>query len=76
MSRVELQPGATRRAHTHDDVQYHLWIPVEGTLQLTIGSEAPVTATSGQAFFLKRGTSHGFRNAGTTPGAVLEIFVK
>ena len=76
VSRVEIQPGATRRVHTHDDVEYHLWIPLEGTLQLTIGSDAPVTAMSGQAFFLKRGTPHGFKNVGTTAGAVLEIFVK
>src|SRR5438093_238820 len=25
-SRVEVQAGATRRVHTHDDVEYHLWI--------------------------------------------------
>lgn len=76
VTRVELQPGATRRIHTHDDVDYHLWIPVEGRLQLTIGSDAPVAAASGQAFFFKRGTPHGFKNAGQTPAAVLEIFVK
>ena len=70
VTRVEIQPGATRRAHTHDDVVYHLWIPVEGSLQLTVGSDAPVPATSRQAFFMKRGTSHSFRNTGTTPGAV------
>jgi len=76
VSRVEIQPGATRRIHTHDDVEYHLWIPLEGTLQLTIGSDAPVAATSGQAFFLRRATPHGFKNVGTTAAAVLEIFVK
>jgi quercetin dioxygenase-like cupin family protein len=76
VSRVEIQPGATRRVHTHDDVEYHLWIPIEGQLQLTIGSDAPVAAASGQAFFLKRGTPHGFKNVGTTPAAVFEIFVK
>jgi len=76
VSRVELQPGAVRRVHTHDDVVYHLWIPIDGTLQLTIGSDAPVAAMSGQAFFLRRGTPHGFKNVGTTPAAVLEIFVK
>jgi len=76
VSRVEIQAGATRRVHAHDDVEYHVWIPIEGTLQITIGSAAPVTAVSGQAFFLKRGTPHGFTNVGTTPGAALEIFVK
>ena len=76
VTRVEIQPGATRRAHQHDDVVYHLWVPIEGQLQLTIGSETPVAALSGQAFFMKRGTSHGFKNTGTTVAAVLEIFVK
>ena len=76
VSRVEIQPGAVRRVHVHDDVEYHLWIPIEGQLQITIGSDAPVAAASGQAFFLKRGTSHGFKNVGSTPAAVFEIFVK
>lgn len=76
VSRVEIQAGATRRVHAHDDVVYHVWVPLEGTLQITIGEAAPVTATSGQAFFMTRGTQHGFKNIGTTPGAVLEIFVK
>jgi len=45
-------------------------------LEFTIGSDAPVAAAAGQAFFLKRGTPHGFKNAGTTPAAVFEIFIK
>ncbi len=76
VSRVEIQPGATRRVHTHEDVEYHLWVPVEGNLQITIGSDAPVAAKAGQAFFMKRGTPHGFKNVGTTPATVFEIFVK
>jgi quercetin dioxygenase-like cupin family protein len=76
VSRVEIAPGAVRRVHTHDDVVYHLWVPLEGTLQITIGSDAPVTAKPGQAFFMKKGTPHGFKNIGTTPGAAMEIFVK
>jgi len=75
-SRVEIQAGATRSVHAHDDVIYHLWIPIEGSLQITIGNDAPVSAASGQAFFMKRGTRHGFKNIGTTPGAALEIFIK
>ena len=38
--------------------------------------DAPVAAVPGQAFFMKKGTKHGFRNTGTTPAAVFEIFVK
>jgi hypothetical protein len=35
-----------------------------------------MAAASGQAFFIEKGTPHGFRNVGDTPAAVLEIFVK
>jgi quercetin dioxygenase-like cupin family protein len=76
VSRVEIQPGAVRRVHVHDDVEYHLWIPIEGNLQITIGSDAPIAAASGAAFFLTRGTPHSFKNVGLTPAAVFEIFVK
>jgi quercetin dioxygenase-like cupin family protein len=76
VSRVELQPGAVRRTHAHDDVEYHVWAPVAGTLEITIGSDAPKPAAPGQAFFMKKGTPHGFRNTGSTPAAVFEIFVK
>jgi quercetin dioxygenase-like cupin family protein len=76
VSRIDLQPGATRSVHAHDDVEYHVWTPVEGTFEFTMGTDAPVTAKPGQAFFMKRGTRHGFRNVGSTAGAVFEIFVK
>ena len=76
VSRVELQAGATRRVHTHDDVEYHVWVPLEGSFQITIGSDPPVAAKAGQAMFMKRGTPHGFKNVGATAGAVMEIFVK
>ncbi len=76
VTRVELQPGAVRSVHTHDDVRFHLFIPIQGKLELTIGSAKPVEALPGQAFFMERGTPHGFRNTGTTPAAVMEVFVK
>ena len=76
VSRVEIAPGAVRSVHTHDDVRFHLWIPISGKLEITVGSAKPVEAASGQAFFMEKGTRHGFKNIGTTPAAVLEIFVK
>jgi quercetin dioxygenase-like cupin family protein len=76
VSRVEIQPGAVRSVHMHDDVRFHLWIPVSGKLEITIGSAAPVEAASGKAFFLQKGTPHGFRNVGTTMAVVMEVFVK
>ena len=76
VTRVEIQPGAVRSVHTHDDVRFHLWIPVSGKLELTIGSAKPVEAAAGQAFFLEKGTPHGFKNVGSEPAAILEVFVK
>jgi mannose-6-phosphate isomerase-like protein (cupin superfamily) len=76
VTRVELQVGAVRSVHVHDDVRYHLFIPVTGQLELTIGSAQPVTATPGQAYYMQKGTPHGFRNTGSSPAMVMEVFVK
>ena len=76
VSRVELQPGAVRSVHTHEDVKYHVWVALSGKLEVTVGSAKPVQAAEGQAFFMLKGTPHGFRNLGSTPAAVMEIFVK
>jgi quercetin dioxygenase-like cupin family protein len=76
VTRVELQPGAVRSVHTHDDVRFHLFIPVTGKLELTIGSAKPVETTPGQAYFMEKGTPHGFRNIGSSPAMVMEVFVK
>jgi mannose-6-phosphate isomerase-like protein (cupin superfamily) len=75
-TRVELKPMAIRAVHQHDDVKFHLFIPLTGTLQLTVGSDKPVDEPVEQAFYIKGGTPHGFRNLGSTPGTVMEIFVK
>ena len=76
VTRVEVQPGAVRAVHTHDDVRFHLWVPISGKLEITIGSDKPVEAASGQAFFMEKGTPHGFRNIGNTTAEVMEVFVK
>jgi len=76
VTRVELQPGAVRSVHTHDDVRFHLFIPVSGKIELTIGSAKPVEAAIGQAYFMEKGTPHGFRNLGSSPAMVMEVFVK
>jgi quercetin dioxygenase-like cupin family protein len=76
VTRVELQPGAVRSVHRHDDVRFHLFIPITGKIELTIGSAKPVEAVPGQAYFMERGTPHGFRNVGSSPAAVMEVFVK
>src|SRR5689334_22615585 len=69
VTRVEIQPGAVRTVHTHDDVKFHLFVPISGKLELTMGSAKPVDAIPGTAFFMEKGTPHGFKNVGTTPAA-------
>ena len=76
VTRVELQPGAVRSTHAHNDVRFHLFIPVTGKIELIMGSAKPLEATPGQAYFMEKGTMHGFRNIGTTPAMVMEVFVK
>ena len=73
--RVELKPMANRAIHQHDDVAFHLFIPLTGKLQITIGSDKPADAPVGQAFYIKGGTPHGFRNLASTPGSAIEVFV-
>jgi len=73
--RVEIQPGAVRRVHTHDDVRFHLFLPLSGAIELTIASK-PVKATVGQAYYLEKGTPHGFKNTGASQAMALEVFVR
>src|ERR1700682_2262283 len=75
-TRVEIKAGVIRAVHQHDDVKFHLFIPLMGTPQPPIGSDKPVDAPIGQAFYIKGGTPHGFRNLGSTPGMAIEVFVK
>lgn len=74
--RVEIAPGATRSMHTHDDVRSHLFLPIAGSIELTIGSAKPVPALIGQAYYMEKGTRHGFRNTGTTKAMVYEVFIR
>jgi len=74
--RVDLAPGGVRNVHTHDDVQYHLFIPISGTPQFEMEPNKPVDLAAWQAQFIKGGTRHGFKNPGTTTATVIEVFIK
>jgi len=74
--RVEIQPGATRKMHTHDDVRFHLFLPITGAIEFTAAPNQPVAATPGQAFYMDKGTLHGFRNTGTSVAMVFEVFIR
>jgi mannose-6-phosphate isomerase-like protein (cupin superfamily) len=73
---TRLAPGGARRTHTHDDVTWHLLIPVTGTLTMTAGTDAPIETQPGRAYFMKVGTPHSFTNKGTVDALSIEVFVK
>jgi len=79
---VTLQPGAVRREHVHNDVTFHMLVPVTGSLELTAASTtAPtgkevIAAVPGQAYYMVKGQPHGFTNKTAGAVQVIEVFVK
>jgi quercetin dioxygenase-like cupin family protein len=71
-----LQPGAVRRQHVHNDVTFHMLIPVTGNLELTADGLGTINAVPGQAYYMVKGQPHGFTNKGPAAVQVVEIFVK
>jgi hypothetical protein len=50
--------------------------PVLFTSPGNLSNAKPIEATPGQAYFMEKGTPYGFRNTGSSPGMVMEVFVK
>jgi len=73
--RLEFKPGAARSVHQHDDVRFHLFLSISGSIEVTMGDKK-IAANPGQAYFFEKGTPHGFRNTGTTPASGYEVFVR
>jgi pyruvate dehydrogenase E2 component (dihydrolipoyllysine-residue acetyltransferase) len=73
---VTLQPGAIRRPHVHNDVTFHMLVPVTGSLELTIEKEAPITTVPGQAYYMVKGQTHSFTNKTGAAVQVIELFIK
>jgi quercetin dioxygenase-like cupin family protein len=79
---VTLQPGGARRVHVHNDVTFHMLVPVTGSLEVTVGSTtAPsgqevITAVPGQAYYMVKGQPHSFTNKTAAAVQVIEVFVK
>ena len=74
--RVDVAPNGVRNVHSHDDMQYHLFIPTAAGMQFESESEKPMQMTAWQAQFVKGGTKHGFKNTGSSTVTIMEIFVK
>ena len=74
--RVDVEPGGVRNVHTHDDVRFHLFIPVSGSFEVEVQPDAPVQLAAWQPRSIKGGTRHGFKNVGASTGTIVEVFVK
>ena len=74
--RVDVEPNGVRNVHTHDDMQYHLFIPTSAGMQFELDGGQPVQMSAWQAQFVKGGTRHGFKNLGKSTVTIVEIFVK
>ena len=74
--RVAIQPNSTRTAHAHADAQFHLFMPLDGTIDLTIEGEPSERLGPWQPHFFKGGTTHAFTNASGSVVQWLEVFVQ
>ncbi len=74
--RVVVEPGGTRVIHSHDDVDFHLFAPISGTMRLDLEGEPSMDIQPWHPWFLDAGTRHGFRNVGDAPVEIMEIFVR
>jgi quercetin dioxygenase-like cupin family protein len=53
--------GSVRRPHVHNDVTFHMLVPVTGSLELTVDGTV-VPTVPGQAYYMVKGQTHGFTN--------------
>jgi quercetin dioxygenase-like cupin family protein len=72
--RVDVEPNGVRNVHSHDNVDFHLFVPVTGTVRLEVAGK-PLELGPWQAQFIKGGTKHGWVNTGSTTATVMEVFV-
>jgi quercetin dioxygenase-like cupin family protein len=73
---VTLQPGAVRRPHVHNDVTFHMLVPITGSLELTVEKDPVVTTVPGQAYYMVKGQTHSFTNKSSAAVQVIELFIK
>jgi len=74
--RVVVEPGGRRAMHSHDDVAYHLFIPISGPMRLALGNGESMDVQPWHPYFMRAGTAHGFTNEGDVPVEIMEVFVR
>ena len=74
--RVFVDPGGTRPIHAHPEVQFHLFVPISGSMQLDLDGKQSMEIQPWHPYFMQGGIRHGFRNSSSTAVEIIEIFVK
>ena len=74
--RLVVEPGGTRAIHAHAAVQFHLFVPISGPMELDLDGGRSVEVQAWHPYFLQGGTRHGFHNSSSTPVEVMEIFIR
>ena len=73
--RVVVEPGGTRVIHAHAAVQFHLFVPISGPMELALDGGQSVEVRPWHPYFIQGGTRHGFHNSSSTAVEIMEIFV-
>jgi quercetin dioxygenase-like cupin family protein len=73
--RVVVEPGGTRVMHEHAAVQFHLFVPISGPMELALDGGESVDVQPWHPYFLEGGTQHGFHNGTSTAVEIMEIFI-
>ena len=74
--RVQVEPAGTRAMHAHNDVKFHMFIPISGPMKLDFDSGQSVDVPAWQPYYMKAGTQHGFHNTSSGAVEIMEVFVK
>ena len=74
--RVVVEPGGTRIIHAHETVQFHLFVPISGSMELDLEGQPSMEIQPWHPYYLEGGTRHGFRNTSSIAVEVMEIFIR
>src|SRR2546425_4086965 len=76
VTRVQLEAGAVRPSHMHNEGLFHMLIPITNSMEVFFGPEGKEereTIAPGQVHYFKSNTPHGFKNPGSTAVIFIEI---
>ncbi len=74
--RVVVEAGGTRPMHAHSGVEFHMFVPISGPMELNLGGGQSVDVQPWHPYYLAEGTQHGFHNSSSTAVEIMEIFVR